>query len=187
MSLIPAGACGRAPSLTCSTSNDPDNCASKNAEPPSRRRSGASGTGAPSLAAPANGVSSGVDSGVSYTVATDRRPELTMRRANSALGASASTALRRRRSASECGAMKSVERVEWQDVLVRRPPALELVAVEQRGRGFAAQDRGKLPGEILGILDAGIAAARAERRDLVGGIADEDHPAMDEARRAAGN
>jgi hypothetical protein len=34
-------------------------------------------------------------------------------RANSALGASSSTAVRSVRSAAECGAMKSVERVEW--------------------------------------------------------------------------
>ena len=34
---------------------------------------------------------------------------------------------------------------------------------------------------ILGILHAGIAAARAERRDLMRGVAGEDHAAMHEA------
>src|SRR6185369_10446510 len=38
----------------------------------------------------------------------------------------------------------------------------------------------ELPGEILGVLEPRVGAARAERRDLMRGIAGKNHPAMDE-------
>ena len=50
-----------------------------------------------------------------------------------------STALRKMRLVSDLGEMKSVERVELQDVLVRRRDALTVVAVEQRLGRLAAQ------------------------------------------------
>ena len=76
--------------------------------------------------------------------------------------------------------MKSVERVEFADVLVGGRAALGVIALEQRFRRSPAQHAVELPGEILGVLEPGIGAARAERRDLMRGIAGEDHAAMDE-------
>src|SRR5438067_524010 len=71
------------------------------------------------------------------------------------------------------------------DVFVRRLRALALIGPEQRTVRVAAQHGGELPGEVLRVLHARIGAARAERRDLVGGVAGEDHAAMDEAVEAA--
>ena len=62
-------------------------------------------------------------------------------------------------------------------VLGRRRVALVVVAVDQRLAGLPLQDEGELPAEVGGVLDAVVAAARAERADDVRGIADEDRPA----------
>ena len=56
--------------------------------------------------------------------------------------------------------------------------AFRVVGFEQRDRRFPLQDQGKLPGEVVAVLDAGIGAARAERRHLVGGVADKQHTAV---------
>ncbi|GBD42437.1 hypothetical protein HRbin39_01830 [bacterium HR39] len=68
-----------------------------------------------------------------------------------------------------------------EDVLVRREAPLEVVRVEQRLGSGALQHQSELPGEVVGVLDAAVAAARAEGRDLVGRIAGEDHPAVAKA------
>ena len=67
------------------------------------------------------------------------------------------------------------------DVLVGGLDALDFVARNQPLPALALDECGKLPGQILGILNAGIGAAGAERRHLMRGIADEDHPIMHEA------
>ena len=72
------------------------------------------------------------------------------------------------------------------DVLVGRDQPLLLVAVEQRFRGRAREHAGELPGEIVGVLDAAVEAARAERRDLVGSVAEKDHAAVAKPAPGAG-
>ena len=62
-------------------------------------------------------------------------------------------------------------------VLDRRRVALGVVAVDQRLAGLAGEDEGELPAEVGGVLDAVVAAARAERADDVGGVADEERAA----------
>ena len=76
--------------------------------------------------------------------------------------------------------MKSVERVEFADVLVGRRAAFGMVALQQRLGRRSPQHAVELPRQILGVLEPGIGAAGAERRDLMRGIAGKDHPAMDE-------
>ena len=71
------------------------------------------------------------------------------------------------------------------DILVRGLDALDFVARNQPLPAFAFDEGGKLPRQILGVLNAGIGAAGAERRHLMRGIADEDHPIMHEAVEAA--
>ena len=66
------------------------------------------------------------------------------------------------------------------DVLVSRRTALGVVALEQRLGRRSPQHAIELPRQILGILEPGIGAAGAERRDLMRGIAGKDHAAMDE-------
>ena len=68
-----------------------------------------------------------------------------------------------------------------EDVLVGRLAALVVIAREQRHGRFSLDDACQLPAEIVGILDAAVAATRAERRDLMRRVADEDHPVMDES------
>ena len=92
----------------------------------------ASGGGAPSLRATREDVLRPASIAACHKQLRPRAgPELTMRRAKSACGASESTALRKVRSAGERGAMKSVERVECADIFVGRLHALEIVAVDQ--------------------------------------------------------
>ncbi len=67
-----------------------------------------------------------------------------------------------------------------QDIFARGGAALAAIGVEQAGRCLAFQNQRELPGEIVGIGHGRVAAARAERRDDVRGIAGEDRPAMDE-------
>ena len=82
----------------------------------------------------------------------------------------------------EIGAARGIE-----DVLARRRAALAAITVEQRLGRLAGRDQGELPGKVVDIGDRAVAAARAERRHDVGGIAGEDHAAMDEAlQHAAG-
>ena len=71
------------------------------------------------------------------------------------------------------------------DVLVGCRGAFEVVGIEQALRRLALDDESELPGEIFRILDAGIGAARAERRHLMRGISCEDHAPMHEAFQAA--
>ncbi len=61
-----------------------------------------------------------------------------------------------------------------QDVLVRRVHALLGVAVEQRLRRVAAQHEVELPAQVVGVLHARIGPLRAERRDLMRGVAGEE-------------
>ena len=83
--------------------------------------------------------------------------------------------------------MKSVERVECADVLVGGLHALAIVASISATPALAvAATSRKLPSEVLGILNAGIGAARAERRDLMRGVADKNHAAMHEALACGG-
>ncbi len=70
------------------------------------------------------------------------------------------------------------------DIVVGRCNPLGVVGVEQRGRRFAGEHEVELPGDILGIFETGIRAARTERRDLMRGIAGKNHPAMGEALHA---
>ena len=62
--------------------------------------------------------------------------------------------------------------------------ALAGIAVEQGLGCLAAQHGGQLPAEVVGILHAGVGAARAERRHAVRGIAGEQHPAVAEVLHA---
>ena len=62
------------------------------------------------------------------------------------------------------------------DVVPRGRTALGVIAVEQRLGRPALQHQRKLPREVLGILDARVAAARAERAHHVRGIAGKQHP-----------
>ena len=52
-----------------------------------------------------------------------------------------------------------------------------VVAVDERFAGLALRDQRELPAEVAGVLDAVVAAARAERADDVRGIADEERAA----------
>ena len=60
-----------------------------------------------------------------------------------------------------------------------------VVAVEQALRRQPAQHQIELPGEVVGVLHAAVAAARAERRHLVRGIAGEQHAAVPELLQPA--
>ncbi|KAI1690661.1 hypothetical protein Ddc_24800 [Ditylenchus destructor] len=67
------------------------------------------------------------------------------------------------------------------DVLVGGDLALARIAVEQRLRRSTLNDRGQLPHQVVGVLDAAVGAARAKRRDAVGRVAREQHAAVAEA------
>ena len=71
------------------------------------------------------------------------------------------------------------------DVLARRRHAFLRIGFQQPGRRLAAQHQIELPHQIVGILHAGIAAARAERRHDMRRIAGEQHAAVVEAFHAA--
>ncbi|EGX99581.1 hypothetical protein AZA_38742 [Nitrospirillum viridazoti Y2] len=70
-----------------------------------------------------------------------------------------------------------------QDVLVRPPAALLIVTVQQGGRRPALDHQGQLPGQVVRVLDATIAAPGAEGGDDMGAVAGEDHPPVPEARQ----
>ena len=59
--------------------------------------------------------------------------------------------------------------------------ALGVVAVEQRIAGLALHDQRQLPAQVGRVLDAAVAAARAEGAHDVGRVADEEHAAVAEA------
>ena len=107
-------------------------------------------------------------------------PELTSRRANGSVSASARTLSRKVRLIALLGAMKSVERVVFSRFSSAAWMRSCVVAVEQALRRQPAQHQIELPGEVVGILNAAVAAARAERRHLVRGIAGEDHATVPE-------
>ena len=67
------------------------------------------------------------------------------------------------------------------DVLVGRGAALGVIAFEQGFRRQLAQHAVELPRQVLGVLEPGIGATRAERRDLMRGITGEDHTAVQES------
>ncbi len=67
------------------------------------------------------------------------------------------------------------------DVLVGGGDAFAVVGLYQRRWRAPLDHARELPGEVLGVLHAGIRAARAERRDLMGGVAGEDDPTLHEA------
>ena len=67
-----------------------------------------------------------------------------------------------------------------ENVLVRAADALVVVAVEQAfGREAVAHEL-QFPDEVVGVLEAGIGAAGAERRDLMRRVAGEQHPPVAE-------
>ena len=103
-----------------------------------------------------------------------------MRLPNSVSLASDSTAFRSRASWRELGRHEIGRAGGFPDVLVGRRTALGMIAFEQRFRRSLAQHAIEFPRQILGIFQAGIGAPGAERRDLMRGIAGEDHAAMDE-------
>ncbi|GAB1331830.1 hypothetical protein ACE1SV_61690 [Streptomyces sennicomposti] len=47
--------------------------------------------------------------------------------------------------------------------------------------GVAMMHRGKFPGEVVGVLDAGVGAEPAGGRDLVGAVPDQEDPSRGEA------
>jgi hypothetical protein len=65
-----------------------------------------------------------------------------------------------------------------QHVLQRRLVALLVVAVQQLGGRAALQHGGQLPGQVVGVGDAGVAAAGAERADHLGRIAHQEQAAV---------
>ena len=71
-----------------------------------------------------------------------------------------------------------------QDVLVGRLLALACIAVEQRIGCLPGAYQREFPAEVVGILDAGIRAARPERRDAVRRIAGEQHATDPKVRHA---
>ncbi len=58
---------------------------------------------------------------------------------------------------------------------------LPLVRVEQPGVGRPALDRGQLPRQVVGVGHAGVQAETTGGREPVGGVADQEHPAVTEA------
>ena len=66
------------------------------------------------------------------------------------------------------------------DVLVGGELALARIAVEQRVGRAALEHQAQLPGEVVGVLHAGVGAARPERRHAMRAVAGEQHAAMPE-------
>jgi hypothetical protein len=56
------------------------------------------------------------------------------------------------------------------------PVPLVVVAVQQPRSGLPVQDRGQLPGQVVGVLDAGAAPQPAGRGDDAGRVPDQEHP-----------
>ncbi len=70
------------------------------------------------------------------------------------------------------------------DVLVRSLAAFEIIGLEQAFGAIAIENRREFPREVFRVLNAGIGTTRAERRDLMCGIAREDHaPCRKRSRR----
>ena len=63
--------------------------------------------------------------------------------------------------------------------------ALVRVGIEQGRRGPALDDERQLPGQVVGVLQAGVHALRADRAVDVGGVAEQEAAAVAEARGAA--
>ncbi len=57
-------------------------------------------------------------------------------------------------------------------------PALGVVAGEQAGVGRARAGQGELPGQVPGVLDAGVHSLGAGRRVDVGGVPGDEDPAV---------
>ena len=66
------------------------------------------------------------------------------------------------------------------DVVLDDGPALALVGVEQRRIGPAAQHPAELPAEVEAVVDRGVHAGAAARRDAVGRIADQERALLTE-------
>ena len=143
----------------------------------------------PAPCAPAKASASGVFSGEPCSVAgTDSRPLLTSVRANGwSLARSSSTASRN--SAADLALRRDeVGRAGRVAGCSRRP------RTRARRRSCRAARRapcrcstsGELPGQVVGVLHAGVGAARAERRHAVRRVAGEQHAAVAEARPCAG-
>src|SRR5215471_2136693 len=77
-----------------------------------------------------------------------------------------------------CDEISAARGVE--DVFVRRRHPLEIISVKQAGRRFACQNQRQLPDQVVDVLNPPVGAARAERRNLMGGIAREQHTAVPE-------
>src|ERR1700730_14594178 len=71
------------------------------------------------------------------------------------------------------------------DIIVGGLDAFEIVAFDQPAAGLPVEQGGELPRQIFRILNAGIGTAGAERRNLMRGIADKDHPIVHETIEAA--
>jgi hypothetical protein len=60
--------------------------------------------------------------------------------------------------------------------------ALRLEALEQRRAGAAAQPERELPGQVVGVVEAGVQALAAERARQVAGVAEQEASALRQAR-----
>ena len=127
----------------------------------------------------------GVERAVVQHGGRDNRPELTIGRANAWCFGQFQhrVAIRPRGVALRGDEVGAAGRGE--DVFVGRRRALGVVAVQQRLRRLAAQHRQQLPAQVVGVLHAAIAAARAERADLMRRIAQEQGAAVAEAFQTA--
>jgi hypothetical protein len=105
------------------------------------------------------------------------RPVLASFRANGCVRASATTARRRRCSAALRGREEARGAARHAQVLDRGGVALGVVAVDERFARLAGGDERELPAEVARVLDAVVAAARAERADDVRRVANEDRAA----------
>jgi hypothetical protein len=114
-------------------------------------------------------------------LATAIRPVLTNWRANGCWRARPSAASRNTLSTGVGRPQEARRAVGHQHVLQRRLVALLVVAVQQLRRRAALQHGGQLPGQVVGVGDAGVAAARAEGADHLGRIAHQEHAAVPHA------
>src|SRR5579872_2553257 len=71
------------------------------------------------------------------------------------------------------------------EIFIGRRSAFGVIAVEEAGRCLTFEHQGEFPGEIVAVLDAAIAAARAEGRHLMRGIAGKEHTALAESLEPA--
>ena len=86
-----------------------------------------------------------------------------------------------RRSARRIALVPSTSLLNASVIRSTRVPtgcALGLIAVQQAGRGRAADGLGELPAKVHRIADAGVHALPTERRVHVGGVAREEHPPL---------